>query len=588
MIKIKTITMKNFLSFGNATQAIDVSIDGLTLILGNNLDLGGAGNKNGSGKTSLIQAISYGLFGQPLTNIKKDNLVNSVNGKGMLVTVDYTIGDKSYRIERGRKPNVLRFYVDDGLVTEPNTDESHGESKWTQQEIEKTLNLSHTMFKNIVVLHTKTTPFLNLSEKNQRDIIEELMGITQLSRKAEKLKEQIKDTKGKIRDQEVKIETILESNKKIQTHIDRLKNDAKRWDQNHNKKLETIATDIVTLEHIDIDEEISNHEKLTIWKKLESELKQSAKDCETLEKAMSDYDRQIKKIAHNIETVHNNTCPTCKQELHDGDDILKNLQTQLEEVVNNRKVLQPELETLVKELEDKAKEFEEMGEKPSTHYIRITDAYEHKGNLEKKIIELENEYSQNNPYNNQIENLNTSSIQEVSYEYIEELISLKEHQDFLLKLLINKDSFIRRKIIDQNLSLLNVRLNEYLGKLLLPHEVIFNSDLSVTITNRGKEYDFDQLSNGESNRVILSLSWAFRDVWENLNQSLNLAVIDELVDSGLDNQGTDASLSVLKNMAHDKGKNVFLISHKDGLETRVDNVLTVQKESGFSSFELSN
>ena len=175
-------------------------------------------------------------------------------------------------------------------------------------------------------------------------------------------------------------------------------------------------------------------------------------------------------------------------------------------------------------------------------------------------------------------------MQTVSYDNTEQLEDLKNHQEFLLKLLINKDSFIRKGIIDQNLSYLNNRLDYYLTKVGLPHEVKFLSDLSVEITELGRELDFDNLSRGERNRLILSLSWAFRDVFENLNEPINLMFIDELIDNGTDTTGVEAALSVLKKITRERNKNVFLISHREELIGRVSNVLNVIKENGFTSF----
>ena len=154
----------------------------------------------------------------------------------------------------------------------------------------------------------------------------------------------------------------------------------------------------------------------------------------------------------------------------------------------------------------------------------------------------------------------------------------------LFRSLTNKDSFIRKKIIDQNLAYLNNRLTYYLDKMGLPHTVIFQNDLSVEITQLGQELDFDNLSRGERNRLILGLSWAFRDVWESLYQGINLLFIDELVDNGLDASGVENALSVLKQISRERKKNVFLISHKDELVGRVNNVLKVVKENGFTTY----
>ena len=179
----------------------------------------------------------------------------------------------------------------------------------------------------------------------------------------------------------------------------------------------------------------------------------------------------------------------------------------------------------------------------------------------------------------------TDNPQEIDWEEINTLTSLKEHQEFLLKLLTNKDSFIRKKIIDQNLAYLNNRLTNYLDRLGLPHSVTFQNDLSVEITQLGQDLDFDNLSRGERNRLILGMSFAFRDVWESLYQNINLLFIDELIDSGMDANGVENSLSVLKKMARERDKNIYLISHKDELIGRVNNVLKVIKENGFTSYE---
>ena len=178
-----------------------------------------------------------------------------------------------------------------------------------------------------------------------------------------------------------------------------------------------------------------------------------------------------------------------------------------------------------------------------------------------------------------------TGIQEVDWTTINALNDLKEHQEFLLKLLTNKDSFIRKKIIDQNLAYLNNRLTHYLDKLGLPHQVVFQNDLNVEITQLGQDLDFDNLSRGERNRLILGMSFAFRDVWESLYQNINLLFIDELVDSGMDTSGVENSLAILKKMGRERHKNVYLISHKDELVGRVTHVLKVIKENGFTSYE---
>ena len=175
-------------------------------------------------------------------------------------------------------------------------------------------------------------------------------------------------------------------------------------------------------------------------------------------------------------------------------------------------------------------------------------------------------------------------MQTVTWDHMNSLTEIKEHQEFLYKLLTSKDSFIRKRIIDQNLYFLNKRLKYYLETLGLPHQVVFQNDLTVEITELGRDLDFDNLSRGERNRLILSLSWTFRDVWESLYHSINLLFIDELIDSGMDAAGVESSIAVLKKMARERQKNIYLISHKEELSARVNNILKVVKENGFTSY----
>ena len=216
MITIKDLTVKNFMSVGNVTQAVRFTDNGLTLVLGNNVDLGGDGSRNGTVKTTSINALSYAIYGNALTNIRKDNLINKTNGKSMLVTLDFVKDGVQYRIERGRRPNVLKYYVNEQNVDE---DEAQGENRQTQTDIEKLFGMSHDMFKHIVALNTYTEPFLSMRANDQRAIIEQLLGITMLSEKAEVLKEQQRLTRDAIKEEEYRIKAIEEVNSRIEKSI---------------------------------------------------------------------------------------------------------------------------------------------------------------------------------------------------------------------------------------------------------------------------------------------------------------------------------------------------------------------------------
>jgi DNA repair exonuclease SbcCD ATPase subunit len=582
MIRIKDLSVKNFMSVGNATQAINFDRKDLTLVLGENIDLGGddTGARNGTGKTTIINALSYALYGQALTSIRKDNLINKTNGKNMLVTVHFEKDGVDYKIERGRKPNTMAFYV--GNVEQEITDESQGDSRETQAEIERVVGLSHDMFQHIVGLNTYTQPFLSLKANEQRTIIEQLLGITMLSEKAEKLKELNKATKDAITQEEFRIKAVTDANKRIQDQIESLKRRQTLWTAKYAEDLAALQSAYDELSKLDIEAELAAHQALTAWndksKKI-NDLNKLIKRCE-LDEAKEL--KVLEQLKNDISSLENHTCHSCGQSFHDD--------RQVKMLEEKRQALQEAAlqalatNTQLLENQDALKELGALGTQPTVYYDRESDAFEHRSSMAALLAQMSAKQSETDPYAEQITEMETQGVQEIKYDTLNELGNIRDHQDFLLKLLTNKDSFIRKRIIDQNLSYLNARLSQYLDKIGLPHTVKFNNDLTVSITELGRDLDFDNLSRGERNRLILSMSWAFRDVWESLYQHINLLFIDELVDSGMDASGVENSLAILKKMARENNKSIWLVSHKDELAGRVNNILTVVKENGFTTY----
>ena len=582
MIRIKDLTVKNFMSVGNQTQAVNFNREQLTLVLGENLDQGGddSGSRNGTGKTTIINALSYALYGTALTNIKRNNLINKTNSKGMLVTLHFEKNGVDYRVERGRSPNVLKFFVDE--QEQEMTDESQGDSRKTQEYINDLLDMSHDMFKHIVALNTYTEPFLSMRVNDQRAIIEQLLGITILSEKAEALKEQTRQTKDAITSETLKINAIQGANEKIQTTIDSLGRTQRAWLAKKEQDCAKLQNGITELEHLHIDVELESHEKLANWSKHNAAILALKKELSTLEPALLRADRSVEKAKKDIAELDDATCYTCGQELHAD----KKAEISLLKSKELEDAIAYQLEITVK-VKDVMRGLEEIGDingKPNTFYESAKEAYDHRQNVDSLKQTLKNKQEDIDPYQTQIDELTSTAMQAINWSSVNELTNFKEHQEFLLKLLTNKDSFIRKKIIDQNLMYLNGRLTYYLDKLGLPHQVVFQNDLNVEITQLGQDLDFDNLSRGERNRLILGMSFAFRDVWESLYQKINLLFIDELIDSGMDTAGVENSLSVLKKMGREGDKNVFLISHKDELIGRVSYVMRVVKENGFTSY----
>jgi len=689
MIIIKNITLRNFLSIGQVTQAVNFDRQDLTLILGENLDLGGDGARNGTGKTSLIQGLSYALFGIPINSIRKDNLVNRTNGKNMMVTLEFSVDGIDYKIERGRKPNILRFYVNNDL--QKGMDDAQGENKETQHAIERVINMSADMFKHIVALNTYSEPFLALKTNEQRDIIEQLLGITLLSEKAEVIKNMIRDSKDSIQQEEYRVKGIEEANKRVAEQIDSLKRRQKLWQTKHAEDLNKLAKEYEDLSKIDIEAELLAHKELAVYNEKKKQkdnhlallARQTAwkqkqdKDIVVLQKqldvlnhidfvielqahkdlsAYNDKRKQIDeltklvsrcvsdeakeqkvidKLKKEIEDLKNHTCYACGQEFHDDkhQTVLSSKEKLLQEAslqllatngqwIENTQALkelgqlgvQPtthysseaeairsstEVENVQSKIDAKVSEVNpfdeqlaehpdvEVGLMPVTIYDTELEAVEHRSKVNNLLVQITTKSEETDPYAEQVVEMESNALQAIDFENINKLTRTMEHQKFLLDLLVSKDSFVRKKIIDQNLSYLNSRLTHYLDKIGLPHQVVFQNDLQVEITELGRELDFDNLSRGERNRLILGLSFAFRDVWENLYRPINTLFIDELIDSGLDTMGVENSIAILKDMSRRRQKSIWLVSHREELAGRVPSVLKVVKEAGFTSYSTS-
>jgi DNA repair exonuclease SbcCD ATPase subunit len=684
LINLKKLTVRNFMSVGNATQGINFDRNDLTLVLGENLDLGGDGSRNGTGKTTIINALSYALYGNALSNIRKDNLVNKTNSKGMLVSLDFAVGTQEYRIERGRKPNVLKFYVNNEDLSA--TDDAQGDSRETQEAIERILGMSHDMFKHILALNTYTEPFLSLKANDQRTIIEQLLGITQLSERADRIRELNRETKESITQEEMRIRAEQEANKRIEEQIESLKRRQVLWQKKYDSDLAYLVSQYDDLMRIDIAVELAAHQALAVWSEKKTQYdaqikllaaqrvwrQTQTKDVETMQteyarlshvdiaaelqahadltahtqqsqlriaydhkveslrKEITKEDKNYNKLLAEVATLQEHRCYACGQDFHDDQhtsvlaskvelhaaskNTLDDLRSQLDELVANPVVVgdrptthysteaeairhSSELDNIQAKIQARQNETDpytehlsaepvsDPGAAPVTHYDTEAAAVKHSTMVNSLLQQITTKHGETDPYGEQIIDMQVQALKEITYERLNELVRLQEHQDFLLKLLTSKDSFIRKKIIDQNLSYLNSRLTHYLDRIGLPHTVTFQNDLTVMIEELGRELDFDNLSRGERNRLILSMSWAFRDVFESLYQPINLLFIDELIDSGLDTAGMESSLSILKQMSRERNKSVWLVSHRDELAGRVENILRVVKENGFTSYD---
>ena len=320
---------------------------------------------------------------------------------------------------------------------------------------------------------------------DQRQIIEQLLGITILSEKADALKEQTRQSKDAITEETLKINAIQTANEKIEGSIDGLKRTQRAWIAKNKQDQDKLVSAIDELEHLDIETELDSHEKLSNWTEHNNAILALRKELSTLEPALLRATKSVEKLEKEIAELEDATCYTCGQELHADKkaEIAERKGKELADAILYQLEVADKLEGVVKALE----EIGDINGKPTTFYDAAKEAYDHRNNVDNLKKALEDKKVDTDPYEAQITNLSESALQTIDWSVVNELTSYKEHQEFLLKLLTNKDSFIRKKIIDQNLAYLNNRLTYYLDKLGLPHQVLFQNDLNVEITQLGQD-----------------------------------------------------------------------------------------------------
>lgn len=509
----------------------------------------------------------------------------------MLVTVKFEVDGIDYEIVRGRRPNRLEFIIN-GISHQvlEIQNVAQGENRHTNADIRQVIGMSIEMFKHIVVLNTYTQPFLLMKQNDQRMVIEELLGITVLSEKAEKLKKLIKDAKDTIKEEEYRIKATLESNETITNTIKTLQGKSKIYQTSKDKNIIELDDAISALGHLDIKAEIKFHKKLSKYNDLKEKKANFEKHYQNAERAVLQLAGDIESTDQKISDVKDHRCPTCGTEVHDENHkrLEKSLKADRQRLLDKLDAVEKDFIKNKTNLLDVSTKFEEFEDVPTVFYPNIDEAYNHKQSLNSLKIQLKEELKKVDAFQDQITTLEDEGIKDLSYVKLNSLKKLHDHQEFLYKLLVRKDSGIRMRLIDQNLPYLNSRLTYYLTKLGLPHQCEFKNDLSIEIIQFGQNFDFGQLSRGQQNRLILALSWAFRDVWESTGHHINLLFIDEMIDSGIDTQGVENTLEVLKKMTRERGKEIFLISHKEELINRVHNVMMVTFENGFTTFEVDD
>jgi DNA repair exonuclease SbcCD ATPase subunit len=569
-LKFNSITIRNFLSFGNQNTFIDLTYHGSTLIMGENLD---ANSNNGAGKTTIINAICYALYNKPFDNISLQRLINSTNNaKNTLMEVrfNFTKGEDEFEIYRcrGETFNIQVFMNGDDITLDSVSE--------NDKLVEEIIGMSYELFTKIIIFSGNSVPFLLMPVSQQRQQIEELFNITLLTEKAVKLKEIIKTTEGSIAIQEA---IIKEQEAQVNLYNNQLSAAEARvvkWEDDRVKQIKAIEEQLELMREVNMEEEKELHALVDDLKKQERDL---LNQQTILKRDKTTLGTEVKKLSDELKHLTDDKCPYCLQqyegaaeklvEKKDMFDIKKKKLADIEEKISN---LDVEIGEIVNQ------RFDADGVMKFASLTEAVKAEATAATAQQKINDLTLAV---NPHVEALEQLKSQAIKTVSYEMVDQLRKDLEHQQFLLKLLTDKNSFIRRRIINKTIPFLNSRLIFYTRAGGLPHVVKFDDDMSCTVSEYGRELDFGNLSSGEKKRVNLSLSLAFRDVLHHLHSRVNCLLIDE-IDASLDGSGVDNVFKLLKTKVRDDGLSLWIISHRPEAVGRFDRSVTVRKENGFS------
>lgn len=697
-IVLKELTIRNFLSFGNVSQTIKLDSDSFRIITGQNKDKSdNEEDKNGVGKSSIQLAIHYALFGKSTGNrIVLGQMINNINKKNMLVSLKFDKDDIHYEIIRGRSPNVLKLLRNGENII----DESQGDSRETQKDIEKIIGFDDDLYNQLFNLTCLVPLFLSQNTSSQKAILEKILGIDIISKKIVLLKDMIKSSKNDLNNEVFKYNTIKQQNDNLTASIEKqtidMNNAKKKWLSDIQSQIIDIKQKIESMSKIDIQEEIKNFQLLEEYLKqegvnlqnqqliisLNNQIKQKeiliqnyqlridnllrydfdterqnilyneqlnkekmAYDIEenqyrtlkTFKEQNLDYNfqkisKEIERKKNELANIKENICPTCGQPINVEDfnklkeskkEEINHLQEELHKIdmeilnathiissfvpkkfefkavsfndlnsllekENEIKQLKQQMDNIVKEKNDLIEQAKnvviiDLGNRPTTHYKEYSQALQHQAvlnSLQESLQRLEIT-EKTNPFEQQEKSIeemkkNMMVLDDSEVKRLEKSIL---YQETLLKLLNNPSSFIRKTILDKSLEYLNSRIKHYLEQMGSMHLITFNNDMSITISKMGVEYGY--ISSGEEGRVSMALTFAFRDVWESLNNcNVNLWFFDEVIDRlGLDDAGVDLLVDMIKSK---KDKNVLMVTHNGRLINQTNNIIKLVKENDFT------
>ena len=566
MILFKTVRWKNFLSTGNQFTEVNFTENSTNLIIGS----------NGAGKSTVLDALTFSLFGKAFRKINKPQLLNSVNEKDCRVEVEFSIGSTEWKIVRGIKPAVFEVWRDDTSLDQSAS--AVDQQKWLEQNV---LKMNYKSFTQIVILGSSTfVPFMQLSASNRRDVIEDLLDIRIFSTMNTVIKEKIRSIREEVKVLELKKESLLDKVQMQENFIEELESMGKKNIGDKETKIGQLLVE--ENDHMGANEE------------LEKELQQLNQDLEKYAGAtekLRTLGNLKGKISNKVSTItkehkfftQNTVCPTCTQSIEEDFRInkIKDAQDKAKELQSGYQ----ELEDAINKEEERERQFLFLSKETTTLTHGISKNNTKIAGCQRQIRDLESEIQRITEQlaNRNIEHEKLASFNENLKTTYDELAQRKDkidYYDFTYSLL--KDGGVKTKIIKKYLPLINQQVNRYLQMMDFYINFTLDEEFNETVQSPiHEDFSYASFSEGEKMRIDLALLFTWREVARMKNSvNTNLLIMDEVFDSSLDGFGTEEFLKIIRFVIKDA--NVFVISHKTGMDDRFDNVIKFEKIKGFS------
>jgi DNA repair exonuclease SbcCD ATPase subunit len=566
MIIFNNITWSNFLSTGQHPTTVNLNNTQTTLIIGS----------NGAGKSTILDALTFVLYGKSFRKINKSQLVNSTNDKGTLVEIEFNVNNVDWKVVRGIKPNIFKIYRNDEEL-----DQSHSvndQQKWLEQNV---LKMNYKSFTQIVILGSSTfVPFMQLPISSRREVVEDLLDIKIFSSMNDVIKAKIRSIREEVKTLDLKKESLMDKVDMQKNFIDKIESQSKEDVDSKNQKIDSLNKEVEKC----FSESMEKEDIL-------SKLKEQLTEFENAQERLREYGNIKGKLSQRIQTLvkehkffsDNTVCPTCDQNIEESFRVnrISDSQNKAEELREGFEKLQ----SAIKDEELRESQFKLLSSQISKTLNDISSFNVQITGYQKQIRGLESEIQTitSQVENRNIEHKKLEELRDNLNKTYDDLVKSKDkisYYDFIYSLL--KDGGVKAKIINKYLPLINQQVNKYLQLMDFYINFTLDNEFNETVESPiHEDFSYSSFSEGEKQRIDLALLFTWREIARVKNSvNTNLMILDEVFDSSLDGFGTEEFLKIIRYIIKDT--NIFVISHKSGMEDRFDEVVKFEKHKGFS------